>query len=316
MSATAWRQRVANLGWWAEWAAPVGLIAMAVVFQVLNSSYLSIGNLKAILGASAILIVLAVGQTFTVATGGIDLSVASTMTLSAIAFGVAFAAGAPIAGCCLVAAVSGLAFGALQGYLIGYGKITDFIVSLGGLSVASGVALVVSDGKPTAVIDRFMLRLSTDGIGIVSFSVVVAVCFAVLAHVVLFSTRFGTYVLAVGGSSEAAHATGIDVARIKTSVYALSGCAAGLAGILLVARIGAAEPAANTQFLLNAVAAVVLGGVSLMGGRATIVGPVFGALLLTGLTNGLTLLGVSPFYQPVAVGGVVVAAAFLSRYQR
>jgi ribose transport system permease protein len=123
-------------------------------------------------------------------------------------------------------------------------------------------------------------------------------------------------VLAAGGSKEAATATGISVGRIKVAVYSISGTLAGVGAILLVARIGASEPAANTSFLLNSVAAVVLGGVSLFGGRATIIGPVLGALLLTALANGLTLLGVSEFYQPIAVGAVVVLAALITRFQK
>lgn len=301
---------------WAELAAPTGLVVLVAVFTALNTGFLSSGNVQAMLSASAILILLSVGQTFTVATGGIDLSVASTMTFGAIMFGVGFGAGWHVALCCLLAVVTGVGFGALQGFVIGYGRITDFIVTLGGLSMASGLALVISNGQPQTVIDRFMLRLSTGSVGPVGYMVVVAIVVAVVAHLVLFHTRFGTHVLAAGGSSEAATAAGIDVRRIKLAVYTVSGTLAGAAAILLVARIGAAEPAANTQFLLNAVAAVVLGGVALVGGRATIAGPVFGALLLTALTNGLTSLGVSQYYQPVAVGGVVVLAAFVSRYQK
>jgi len=315
-STEGWKTRIADPGAWAEWAAPVGLVVMVVIFQLINSTYLSVGNIEAMLAASAILIVLTVGQTFTVATGGIDLSVASTMTLSAVVFGVVFAAGSSVWVCCLAALAAGTAFGLLQGALVGYGRITDFIVTLGGLSVASGLALVVSDGKPQTVIDQFMLRLATGSVAVIGYSLIVALVVAVLAHVLLFHTRYGTHVLAAGGSEEAATATGISVPAIKATVYTISGICAGMAGILLVARIGAAEPAANTQFLLNCVAAVVLGGVALVGGRATIIGPVFGALLLTGLTNGLTLVGVSQYYQPVAVGCVVVAAAFLSRYQK
>jgi ribose/xylose/arabinose/galactoside ABC-type transport system permease subunit len=123
-------------------------------------------------------------------------------------------------------------------------------------------------------------------------------------------------VLATGGSPEASTAMGISTRRIKIAVYTVAGVLAGVGAILLVARIGAAEPAANTAFLLNSVAAVVLGGVSLFGGRGTIVGPVIGALLLTALVNGLTLLGVSQFYQPLAVGIVVVLAALMTRFQR
>ncbi|MCL8025578.1 ABC transporter permease [Nocardioides bruguierae] len=313
---TGWRTRLKDPGSWAEWAAPLGFLVMVLIFQSLNTTFLSLGNIEAMLAAAAILIVLATGQTFTVATGGIDLAVASTMTFSAIIFGTVFAAGAPVGVAMLASVAAGTGFGLVQGLFIGRGRITDFIVTLGGFSVASGLALVVSDGQPTTIIDRFLLRFATGSVWIIGYPVLVAVLVAVLAHVVLFHTRFGTHVLAAGGSEEAATATGISVARVKTAVYTISGSCAGIAGVLLVARIGAAEPAANTQFLLNCVAAVVLGGVALVGGRATIVGPFFGALLLTGLTNGLTLVGVSQYYQPVAVGCVVVAAAFLSRYQK
>jgi ribose/xylose/arabinose/galactoside ABC-type transport system permease subunit len=311
-----WSVRFKDVGAWAEWAALVGLVVLVVVFQAANSTFLSLGNVEAMLVAAAILVVLSVGQTFVVATGGIDLSIASTMTFGAMVFGTAFAAGLPLVVCCLLAVAAGGLIGVVNGVLIGRGRITDFIVTLGTLSVASGVALVVADGKPVTIINAFLLRLSTGGLWIFGWPVLIAVVVAVAAHVVLFSTRFGTHVLASGGSPEAATATGISTARIKIAVYTISGVLAGLAAILLVARVGAAEPASNTAFLLNSVAAVVLGGVSLVGGRATVIGPVVGALLLTALANGLTLLGVSQFYQPVAVGTVVVLAALLTRFQR
>ena len=129
----------------------------------------------------------------------------------------------------------------------------------------------------------------------------VAAVVAIVAHIVLFHTRFGTHLLATGGDPEAARAMGINTDRVKIAAYTISGFLAGLASILLTARIGAAEPGANTTFLLNSVAAVVLGGVSLFGGRGNMIGPVVGALLLTALVNGLTLLGVSQFYQQLAL---------------
>lgn len=310
-----WTHRLKDVGFWAEWAALVGLIALVVIFQILNPTFLSSGNIRSMLVASAILIVLAVGQTFVVATGGIDLSVASMMTLSAVVFGATYPSfGVTVA--MVAALVTGLLAGLVNGVIIARGRITDFIVTLGMLSVASGTALVLADGKPVTVINTFLLRLSTGGLGIFGWSVIIAAVVALVAHGVLFHTRFGTHVLATGGSAEAATATGISTARIKIAVYAVSGVLAGLAAILLVARVGAAEPASNTSFLLNSVAAVVLGGVSLLGGRGTITGPVIGALLLTALTNGLTLLGVSQFYQPLAVGVVVVLAALLTRFQK
>ncbi|MFC7531589.1 ABC transporter permease [Actinoplanes sp. GCM10030250] len=312
----AWAGRLRDAGFWAEWAAAIGLVLLIIIFQSLNSTFLSSGNIASMLVAAAILVILAVGQTFVIATGGIDLSVASVMTFGAVAFGQAYAAGWGLALSCGVAVVAGTAAGAINGIIIARGRITDFIVTLGMLSAASGAALIFADGKPVTVIDTTLLRLSTGGIGVFGWTVIIAAVVALIAHGALFWTRFGTHVLATGGSSEAATATGISTARIKIAVYTIAGLLAGLGAILLVARVGAAEPASNTSFLLNSVAAVVLGGVSLLGGRATIVGPVIGALLLTALTNGLTLLGVSQFYQPLAVGIVVVLAAFLTRFQK
>lgn len=303
-------------GRWADWAAVIGLVVLVIVFASMNSTFLTEGNIKAILSASAILIVLSVGQTFVVATGGIDLSNASTMTFAAIAFGFAYGKDAPIWLCMVIAVAAGAVVGIVNGFFAGRGRITDFIVTLGTLSAASGAALVLSDGKPTTIINRFLLRFSTQGVWVFGWTFIVSIVIAVVAYVVLFRTRFGTHLLAAGGSAEAATATGISTDRIKMAVYVISGVLAGIAAILLVARVGASEPAANTTFLLNSVAAVVLGGVSLVGGRATISGPVVGALLLTALTNGLTLLGVSQYYQPVAVGAVVVLAAFLTRFRK
>jgi ribose/xylose/arabinose/galactoside ABC-type transport system permease subunit len=311
-----WAHRLKDVGFWAEWAALVGLVVLVIVFQIANPTFLSSGNISSMLVAAAILVILAVGQTFVVSTGGIDLSVASIMTFGAVVFGQTYTSGWGLIGSSLAAIVAGTAVGALNGVLIARGKITDFIVTLGMLSAASGAALVLADGKPVTIIDLTLLKLSTGGLGIFGWTVIIAAVVALIAHGVLFHTRFGTHVLATGGSAEAATATGISTGRIKIAVYTISGLLAGLGAILLIARVGAAEPASNTSFLLNSVAAVVLGGVSLLGGRGTITGPVIGALLLTALTNGLTLLGVSQFYQPLAVGVVVVLAALLTRFQR
>lgn len=308
--------RVRSFGMWAEVAAPVALVVLVVVFTSLEGSFLSAGNIKNLLVSGAVLIILAVGQTFAIATGGIDLSQASTLALSAVAFGLAFAAGWPVVLCVVLAIAVGTGFGLLQGVAIGRGRLPDFIVTLGGLSVATGVALVLSGGKPVTVINAALLRFSVGSVGLIGWPVVVAVVVAVVAHGGLFHTRAGLHVLAAGGSAEAANATGISVPRVKMGVYTVSGLLAGLASVLLIARLGAASPVANTQLLLDCVAAVVLGGVALVGGRATVVGPVVGAILLTALTNGLTLLGVSEFYQPVATGLIVVLAALLSRFQK
>ena len=310
-----WTSRLASAPW-PELAAPIGLVVLIVIFGLLDPTFVSGGNIEAMLQASAILVVLAVGQTFVVATAGIDLSMASVMTLGAIVLGLTLKATDNIALAIVAGILAAGAVGLLNGTIIAKGGITDFIVTLGTLSAASGLALIISDGKPIPVLDRFMLKLASGGIGPFSWSVIVAAIVAVVAHVALFNSRFGLHVLATGGSDESARAVGVRTARVKIAVYTLSGLLAGVAAVLLVARVGAAEPASNTSFLLNSVAAVVLGGVSLFGGRATITGPVMGALLLTALVNGLTMLGLSQFYQPLAVGIVVVLAALLTRFQK
>jgi ribose/xylose/arabinose/galactoside ABC-type transport system permease subunit len=310
-----WRDRLSDVSW-PELASSIALVVMAIFFAAINPGYLSEGNVSAILQASAILIVLTIGQTFVIATGGIDLSVASTMTLGAVVLGEFYAAGWNIWAAALAGLVAATLVGLLNGLVISKGGITDFIVTLGTLSAASGLALIIADGQKTTIVESVLLKLSVDGIWIFSWSVLIAIGLAVLAHVTLFHTRFGLHVLAIGGSEESSRSVGIRTWLVKTGVYVISGALAGVAALLLVARVGAAEPAANTAFLLNSVAAVVLGGVSLFGGRATIVGPVVGALLLTALVNGLTRVGLSEFYQPLTVGVVVVLAAFITRYQK
>lgn len=311
-----WLQPLRTVSFWAQWASVVGLIVLIIVFTSLNPTFLSLGNVRSMLQASAILAILVIGQTFVIITAGIDLSVASVMTLGAIVFGLTWAAGVPFPLAIVIAITVGLIAGMVNGILIAKGRITDFVVTLGMLSAASGAALIISDGKPTTVIEPILLTLATAGFGFVPYTFIIAIVLAIVAHFVLFSTRFGTHILATGGSVDAAKASGIRTDRVKIAVYAIAGLMAGIAAILLVGRVGAAEPAANTTFLLNSVAAVVLGGVSLFGGRGTIIGPICGALLLTALTNGLTLLGVPAFYQPLAVGVVVILAAYLSRFQK
>ncbi len=303
-------------GFWAEWTSVVALIVLVIVFGIASSTFLTWGNVQAILVAGAILVMLSVGQSYVILTAGIDLSVASALTLGSVVLGQAYSHGLSIALACVLAVVAGTAVGVINGLVIAKGKITDFIVTLGTLSAAAGAALILANGEPVTIINSFLLHLATGSLGPIPYFVLVAAIVAIVAHIVLFHTRFGTHLLATGGDPEAARAMGINTDRVKIAAYTISGFLAGLASILLTARIGAAEPAADTTFLLNSVAAVVLGGVSLFGGRGNVIGPVVGALLLTALVNGLTLLGVSQFYQQLAIGIIVVLSALLMRYQR
>lgn len=305
-----------DLSFWADWASVVGLVGLVIVFGILQPVFLSVANLQALLLAAAILVVLATGQTFVVATSGIDLSLAAAVMLGAIVLGLVHAAGWGIFLACALAVASTSAIGFINGVLITAGKIPDFVVTLGTLSAVTGLGLILSGGNPTMVGSPFLLKLASGYFGPFGYPVWVAAAVVLIAHIALFHTRFGVHLLATGGQAESAHSLGIRTNRIKIAAYTISGLCAGIAAILLVARIGSAEPLINTSLLLNSVAAVVLGGVSLFGGRASILGPAIGALMLTALVNGLTLLSVSHFYQPLAVGAIVVLAALIMRYQR
>jgi ribose transport system permease protein len=307
---------VLDPAFWADWAALVGLLGLIVLFGFTAPSFFTLSNLHAVLLASAILIVLAIGQTFVIATAGIDLSMAANTMLSAVVLGFCVDLGLNIAVAAVLALVVAGLVGCINGLVITTGRIPDFVATLGSLSAVTGLGLILSNGEPRLVSDVALLRFASGEVGLFGYPVIAAALLALAAHVALFHTRFGVHLLATGGQVESARAMGIRTDRVKVAAYTLSGLCAGLAAILLVARIGSAEPTVNTTLLLNAVAAVVLGGVSLFGGRGSILGPLLGAIMLTTLVNGLTLLGVSAFYQPLAVGIIVVIAALIMRYQK
>lgn len=298
---------------WANWGVVVALGVLLAAFGALQPGFLSMANLTTILVSASMLVVLALGQASVIATGGIDLAQGSIVGLASVVIGQAITAGVPAPAAAALGIAAGATAGIISGLLVAKGGITDFIVTLGMLSVAFGVGLVVSDGRPIQLIEPFLLRLATSGIGPLRWLILIALAVAVIGHLVLMHRPAGTHLLAAGGNANAARAMGISVQRVKLAVYALSGTSAGIVGLMLTARVGAAEPTMQTNLLLNSVAAVVLGGVLLIGGRATVVGPVAGAIFLIALTNGLTSLGVGQFYQQIAVGAVVILSALLMR---
>jgi ribose transport system permease protein len=295
---------------WPELSIVFALLALVIIFGALKPDvFLTWDNINSILVAAAVLVVLAIGQTFVVVTAGIDLSINATLILSAVLFGWMWKHGHGLALGILAAVAGGLIVGVVNGLVITRGKVTDFIATLGMLSLATGLALLISNAQPVTVFNTFFTDLATGSIGPIRYMVLIAIVVALVAHVVLFHTRLGTHLLAVGGSREAADDMGINTARVKVIAYAVSGFLAGIGAIMVISRVGAAEPQAGTTLLLNSVAAVVLGGVSLFGGRGSIVGPVVGAIILQTLINGLTISDVPVYWQPIAVGTVVVLSA-------
>ncbi|MET8870684.1 ABC transporter permease [Nocardia sp. NPDC004604] len=300
----------------AEFAAPLALVVLWVAFFIATPDFLTTDNIGDLLVASTILTVLALGQQFAITVGGIDLSVGANLPWAAAVLGYLASHGYPMAVAIAAAILSGLAVGVVNGVLIGRLHMTDFVVTLGMLSVLNGITLLLTHGNTEAVSSRFLQRLALDGIGPVRWFWLLALVAALVVAGIIFRTRIGTHLLATGGRLEAARDTGISVNRIRLFAYAMSGLLCGIAGVMLVARNGGADPSLQTTYLLSSIAAVVLGGSSLSGGKASVLGTVCGAVLFTSLINGFTILGISQYYQPVAVGAVLLLAAGIARFRK
>lgn len=300
----------------AKFAPVLALLALVIIGAIVSPSFLSAGNVRSMLLSSAILMIFAVGQTFVISTAGIDLSVASIAQLAGITLGLLVVAGWAPEVAILIAIGVGASAGALNGILVSRLKITDFIVTLGTFSAFSGLTLLLSDARPQRVSSSTLSAIATGGVGPVSYLLLIALVVATVGYIVMFHTPFGSHVLAIGGNRKAGEALGLSFTGVKVGVYAVSGTLAAVAGVLLVARLGAAEPTAGSAYQLTSIAAAVLGGVSLFGGKTSIIGPLIGAIVLTGVVNLLTIAGVPVYYQPIAVGAVVVLAAYLRRYER
>ena len=310
------RATLSDPAFWGENAAPIGLVAVCSVFAVLTPDFRSWGNISDLLVSASILTVLALAQQCAIVVGGIDLSIAASLPFAAVIFGLTYTAGYGSTAAVAASLLAGAAVGLVNGLLITRLRINDFIVTLGMLGAMSGIALIVCGGQSFSVSSGFLRGLALGAVGPLRYFTLIALAAALLMHGMFFHTRFGTHVLATGGNREAARSMGIDIDRKRVAIYTLGGLLVGLAGILLVSRTGASDPSLLTSDLLSSIAAVVLGGASLSGGRAAIGGTVAGAILLTALLNGFTLLNVSEYYQPIAVGVVVIAASVLGRLQR
>jgi ribose transport system permease protein len=294
--------------------ALVGVILVLVVAGAIleSDAFLSSDNLLNVLRQGSIVGVLAIGMTFVIATAGIDLSVGSIVAAAAIVGGQFIESGS--AAFILGALAMGILLGAVNGGVIAYGKVVAFIATLAMLTIARGLALLISDKTPVSVVSLETLRWFGNGeILTIPSPVIVFVAVAVIGWVLLNRTPYGRYVVAVGGNPEAARIAGVKVQRIIFSVYVLSGICAGVSAVLLTGRLASASPVAGNLYELQAIAAVVIGGSSLAGGRATIVGTFLGVLTFALIFNLLTLMDVAVEVQQIVQGVIILAAVLLQR---
>ena len=289
----------------------VGLVLLGALLSVASPFFLTASNLLNVMEQTAINAVIAVGMTYVILSGGIDLSVGSVAALSGVVVASTLQAGWPLSIAILAGALTGAACGLFSGGLITRGKLPPFIATLGMMSVARGAALLFTDGRPISGFDESLRWLSTGRVVGLPVPVLLTILLYVLAIVLLNRTRLGRYVYAIGGNEEATRLSGVAVAFHKTLVYVLSGITAALASVLLTARLNSAQPIAGMMYELDAIAAVVIGGTSLTGGVGTLGGTLIGALTMGVLRNGLNLLGISSFLQQIVIGLVIIAAVLV-----
>lgn len=293
----------------------LGFIILVAIVSILNPSFLEPLNLLNLLRQVAINALIAFGMTFVILTGGIDLSVGSILALSSALIAGMIVSGIDPILAILIGCILGAVMGAINGLLITKGKMAPFIATLATMTIFRGLTLVYTDGNPiTGLGENYAFQLFGRGyfLGIPVPAITMIISFAVL-WVILHKTSFGRKTYAIGGNEKAALISGIKVPRVKVMIYALAGLLSALAGAILTSRLNSAQPTAGTSYELDAIAAVVLGGTSLSGGRGLIVGTLIGALIIGTLNNGLNLLGVSSFFQMVVKGVVILIAVLIDR---
>ncbi len=293
-----------------------GLILIVVVFASLTPVFLTAPNLINILQQSSINAAIALGMTLVIISGGIDLSVGPTAALSAVISASLMVAGVPIPLAIMASLGVGMMCGLFNGVLVAYAGLQPFIVTLGGLSLYRALSLIYTGGNPIfGIPPEFRALTNGDLMGVPNPVIIVGII-ALILWVVLNKTPLGEYILAVGGNEEAARIAGVPVARTKVATFVISGCLASVAALILVGRLGAAEPTIGNLWELDAIAAAAIGGASLMGGKGSIVGTLIGAIILGALRNGLTLMNVQAFYQLLATGIIIIVAMLIDRATR
>lgn len=304
------------------------LIILFIVFSLASPNFLQINNLTGILLATAVNGILALGVTYVIITGGIDLSIGTVMTFSAVMTGVfitmwGWSLPIGILGGIIMGGIAGL----FNGVVIAKLKIPPFIATLGTMYIAKGLALIISGLRPVYFTDTPEFRDIATGSIIPAIeisntvieipnAVVILFVMAGIAAFILARTVLGRYTFALGSNEEATRLSGVNVDRWKIAVYTLSGTFAGVAGVVIAARLNSAQPALGQGYELDAIAAVVIGGTSLSGGEGTILGTIIGAFVLSVLTNGLRIMTVPQEWQTVVTGAIVIVAVYLDIIRR
>jgi ribose transport system permease protein len=294
----------------------LSLIVLIIIISVSTPHFLTTDNIFSVIRSFSFVAIMAIGEMIVIITAGIDLSVGSILGLTACLSALLIKLGLGSPAAIVIGLAAGLALGFLNGLLITQLKLPPFIVTLGMLSIARGLSYVITRGWPiSGFSDQFMF-LGQGKLWVVPFPIIIMIVFVIAGSVFLNKTVWGRQIYAIGGNESATRLSGVKVDRVKVIAYMISGFTAAVAGILLVARLGVSQPTAGMSYELDVIAAAVIGGTSLMGGEGTVLGLVIGAAIMGVLRNGLVLLGVSAFWQQVALGAVIILAVTIDKIRK
>ena len=295
----------------------VGLLAVSLLMAFASDNFFTVSNILNVLRQVSVVGILAVGMTFVILTGGIDLSVEAVMALvGTISAGLMVNVGLPWPLALFAGIGLGVLFGLFNGALVAWGKMPEIIVTLATMGIARGIGLIYSGGYPISGLPSWISWFGVSRIGNIPVPVILMLIVYAAAWLLLQRTAFGRHVYAIGGNETAARLSGVKTARVKFAVYAISGLTAGLAALILTGRLMSGQPNAGVGFELDAIAAVVLGGASIAGGRGLVIGTLIGAVLLGILNNGLNLMGINPYLQDIIKGLIILLAIYIGREWR
>lgn len=298
-----------------DYGIVVSFLALFLTLSITSDVFLTKRNLLNILDQSAAVGLMACGGTIVIIAGGFDLSVGAIFAISGIVATKLVFHMDP-APALLLGALTGLAIGVGNGVLTTAGRINPIVATIASSIIIRGIALVMTGGFLVNVVDPSFTSLGRGEVGGIHYSVVVWAVFAVLCGIILRQTTFGRYIFASGGNPEAARLSGISVGLIRTAAYAISGLSAGLAGIIVASRVATGQADAGTGIELSVIAAIVIGGTSILGGEGAIWRTILGVLLLALIGNGFNLLGVNPIYQQILQGGIILSAVAVDAWAR
>ncbi|MCD6007939.1 ABC transporter permease [Halomonas sp. IOP_31] len=291
----------------------IGLVTVFVAMALINDNFLTLGNQINLVRQVSIIAIIAVGMSLAILTGGIDLSVGPVMALSGTVMAGLMVASVPPSLAIILGLLVGAAFGAFNGLFIAFAGMPPIIVTLATMGIARGLGLIYTGGYPISGLPSEFAFFGRGTLAGIEMPILIMFAVYALGYVLLSHTATGRYLYAIGGNEEATRLSGIRVSRYKLLVYTLSGTTAAIAGLVITSRLMSGQPNAGVGFELDAIAAVVLGGAAITGGRGMILGTLVGALLLGVLNNGLNLMGVSPYLQNVVKGLIILLAIYISR---